>query len=145
MTREDFIKELQDLVKKINSSIPTDEESVELFDFVCEEVLDRVITYLNYYQIDEETEDGVLNRYDELAKIKRIIARVISGVYVKSVADQTTGEPEQGIDSMSDNGQSVKFSDKVKLYLNTTTDQEVFTGFTDLLNTYRLAEVVNDE
>lgn len=139
MTREELITELKTLVVIINSSITEGEDPNPLLDFVCEEVLDRVITYLNYYQIDEEF------RYDELAKIKRIIARVISGVYVKSVADKTTGEPEQGIDSMSDNGQSVKFSDKVKLYLNTTTDQEVFTGFTDLLNTYRLAEVVNDE
>ncbi|MDD4410881.1 MAG: hypothetical protein PHE32_04210 [Candidatus Shapirobacteria bacterium] len=139
MTREDFIKELQDLVKKINSSIPTGEETDDLFEFVCEEVLDRVIFYLNYFQIDEET------RYDSLVPMERIIARVISGVYTKLKIDKENGDVEQGINSMSDNGQSVNFSDKVKLYLNTATDQEVFTGFTDLLNTYRLATVLKDE
>lgn len=136
MTREDLIKDLQDLVKRINSSIPTGEESDDLFDFVCDEVLDRVIFYLNYFQIDEA------DRYDSLVPMERIIARVIDGIYTKSKTDKTNGEVEQGINSMSDNGQSINFSDKVKLYLNTATDQEVFSGFTDLLNTYRLATVV---
>ena len=138
MTKEQFVTELKKLVKILNSSIPT--ETDPLYNFVCEEIIDRVIIYLNYQpNLDD---NGVDDIYDRLFPLIKIMARVVNGLYIKSKADSDNGGVEQGINSMSDNGQSINFSEKAKLYLNTSSDQDIFSGFTDLLNTYRLANVL---
>ena len=105
----------------------------DLLNFICEEVLDRVVYYLNYWQLDEP--------YLSLENLMRVIARIVMGVYTKSEIESKTGKVEMGVKSMSDNGQSITFSDTAKVFLNTSDDQKIFTGFTDLLDRYRLANV----
>ena len=108
-------------------------ESNNLLDFCIDEVGDRVQLYLNSDTIPE--------------KIERIIAKIVNTGLKKCEKDielSTDGENtvDQAITSISDNGQSISYANEVTKYFSTTTDEELFTGFTTLLNRYRRIKVV---
>lgn len=128
MTQSDFINEVIEAVKAINSTIDND----ALLQFVAEEVVDRVSIYLNYAVNDE---------FD--ARLVRIVARIASGVFNQTNANVDNAGADQAISSVSDNGQSVSFSDKVKNYLASSDDNELFSGFSQLLARYRRVNVVS--
>lgn len=111
-------------------------ESNDLLDFCIDEVGDRVQLYLNSDTIPE--------------KIERIIAKIVNTGLKKCEKDielSTDGENtvDQAITSISDNGQSISYANEVTKYFSTTTDEELFTGFTSLLNRYRRIKVVYPE
>ena len=57
--------------------------------------------------------------------------------------NKTSTESDQAISSVSDNGQSVSYSNEVKNYLASTEDNELFAGFAKLLAPYRRINVVS--
>lgn len=105
----------------------------DTLNFVINETLDRVQLYLNT---------------DELPiQLARILANVINTNLKKCVKEQEISsedvtEVEQQISSISDNGQSISYANEVKQYFSTTSDTEMFTGFTNLLSRYRRIKVV---
>ena len=115
---------IKEYAKLLNDKI----EDGDLLDFVTLEVKDRVLVYLN---------DEVLD-----TKLERIVARIVSGVFTESL-DSKDGELEHNISSVSDNGQTVSYSDKVKSYLVSTDDSELFSGFSKLLAPYRRVNVAS--
>lgn len=115
---------IKEYAKLLNDKI----EDGDLLDFVTLEVKDRVLVYLN---------DGVLD-----TKLERIVARIVSGVFTESL-ESKDGELEHNISSVSDNGQTISYSDKVKSYLVSTDDSELFSGFSKLLAPYRRVNVAS--
>ena len=115
---------IKEYAKLLNDKI----EDGDLLDFVTLEVKDRVLVYLN---------DEVLD-----TKLERIVARIVSGVFTESL-ESKDGELEHNISSVSDNGQTVSYSDKVKSYLVSTDDSELFSGFSKLLAPYRRVNVAS--
>ena len=115
---------IKEYAKLLNDKI----EDGDLLDFVTLEVKDRVLVYLN---------DEVLD-----AKLERIVARIVSGVFTESL-ESKDGELEHIISSVSDNGQTISYSDKVKSYLVSTDDSELFSGFSKLLAPYRRVNVAS--
>lgn len=115
---------IKEYAKLLNDKI----EDGDLLDFVTLEVKDRVLVYLN---------DGVLD-----AKLERIVARIVSGVFTESL-ESKDGELEHNISSISDNGQTISYSDKVKSYLVSADDSELFSGFSKLLAPYRRVNVAS--
>ena len=115
---------IKEYAKLINDKI----EDGDLLDFVTLEVKDRVLVYLN---------DEVLD-----TKLERIVARIVSGVFTESL-ESKDGELEHNISSVSDNGQTISYSDKVKSYLVSTDDSELFSGFSKLLAPYRRVNVAS--
>ena len=113
---------IKEYAKLLNDKI----EDGDLLDFVTLEVKDRVLVYLN---------DEVLD-----TKLERIVARIVSGVFTESL-ESKDGELEHNISSVSDNGQTISYSDKVKSYLVSTDDSELFSGFSKLLAPYRRVNV----
>lgn len=113
---------IKEYAKLLNDKI----EDGDLLDFVTLEVKDRVLVYLN---------DEVLD-----TKLERIVARIVSGVFTESL-ESKDGELEHNISSISDNGQTISYSDKVKSYLVSTDDSELFSGFSKLLAPYRRVNV----
>ena len=111
--------------KLLNSRI----EDGELLDFVTLEVLDRVLVYLNDNTLDQ--------------KLERIVARIVSGVFAES-QESSDGELSHNISSISDNGQTISYSEKVKSYLVSTDDEELFSGFSKLLAPYRRVNVASE-
>lgn len=115
---------IKEYAKLLNDKI----EDGNLLDFVTLEVKDRVLVYLN---------DEVLD-----TKLERIVARIVSGVFTESL-ESKDGELEHNISSVSDNGQTISYSDKVKSYLVSTDDSELFSGFSKLLAPYRRVNVAS--
>jgi hypothetical protein len=115
---------IKEYAKLLNDKI----EDGDLLDFVTLEVKDRVLVYLN---------DEILD-----TKLERIVARIVSGVFTESL-ESKDGELEHNISSVSDNGQTISYSDKVKSYLVSTDDSELFSGFSKLLAPYRRVNVAS--
>lgn len=125
---EDQRARIKNYVKAINKTVLGEDEA--LLDAVLGEVADRVMLYLNDTKID--------------SKLEHVIARIASGVFNQSRTESTSGAPTMAISSVSDNGQSVSYSSEVQRYLTSATDQELFTGFEQLLKRYRRINVVAD-
>ena len=125
MTDSEQETRIKTYAKLLNSRI----EDGELLDFVTLEVLDRVLVYLN---------DNILDQ-----KLERIVARIVSGVFAES-QDSSNGELSHNINSISDNGQTISYSEKVKSYLVSTDDEELFSGFSKLLAPYRRVNVASE-
>ncbi|NCA97649.1 MAG: hypothetical protein EOM77_05735 [Bacteroidia bacterium] len=115
---------IKEYAKLLNDKI----EDGDLLDFVTLEVKDRVLIYLNDEALD--------------TKLERIVARIVSGVFTESL-ESKDGELEHNISSVSDNGQTISYSDKVKSYLVSTDDSELFSGFSKLLAPYRRVNVAS--
>jgi hypothetical protein len=115
---------IKEYAKLLNDKI----EDGDLLDFVTLEVKDRVLVYLNDEALD--------------TKLERIVARIVSGVFTESL-ESKDGELEHNISSVSDNRQTISYSDKVKSYLVSTDDSELFSGFSKLLAPYRRVNVAS--
>ena len=100
----------------------------DLLDFVTLEVIDRVLVYLNDDELD--------------TKLERIVARIVSGIFAES-SNNSSGDLAHDIKSISDNGQTISYSDRVKSYLVSTDDEELFSGFSKLLAPYRRVNVAS--
>ena len=124
MTDSEQETRIKNYAKLLNSKI----EDGELLDFVTLEVLDRVLVYLNDNTLDQ--------------KLERIVARIVSGVFAES-QESSDGELSHNISSISDNGQTISYSEKVKSYLVSTDDEELFSGFSKLLAPYRRVNVAS--
>lgn len=125
MTDSEQETRIKNYAKLLNSRI----EDGELLDFVTLEVLDRVLVYLNDDTLDQ--------------RLERIVARIVSGVFAES-QESSDGELSHNISSISDNGQTISYSEKVKSYLVSTDDEELFSGFSKLLAPYRRVNVASE-
>lgn len=114
---------------KVIDNAASDASANALLEYCINEVYDRVLLYLNDTTLDEALE--------------RVVARIVSGIFNQTTNSKTSTESDQAISSVSDNGQSVSFSNEVKNYLATTEDNELFAGFSKLLARYRRIDVVS--
>ena len=114
---------------KVIDNAASDASANALLEYCINEVYDRVLLYLNDTTLDEALE--------------RVVARIVSGIFNQTTNSKTSTESDLAISSVSDNGQSVSFSNEVKNYLATTEDNELFAGFSKLLARYRRINVVS--
>lgn len=122
--------QIMEYARTLSRNIPTNAD--RLLIFIVDEVVDRVMIYLNADAINPA--------------LDRIIARVVVGVYAKAKAEaDQEGGSDREIKSISDNGQSVTYSDSAKNYLATAEDGDLFSGFTTILNRYREAGCGNSK
>ena len=126
---EDYIANIKEYVGILSSK--TYDEDV--LNFSIGEVIDRVQLYL-YSDVLPE-------------KCERIIARIVvtnlSEISKKIEAEKSNEDTEeQVVSSISDNGQSITFSNEVKKYYVNASDEDVLRGFTQLLSRYRRIKVV---
>lgn len=114
---------------KVIDNAASDASANALLEYCINEVYDRVLLYLNDTTLDEALE--------------RVVARIVSGIFNQTTNSKTSTESDQAISSVSDNGQSVSFSNEIKNYLATAEDNELFAGFSKLLARYRRINVVS--
>lgn len=124
-----------------------DDELDDLVAYTLDEVVDRVLAYTNRYQLVDQyeldLEDETLDEDDYVlpipVELERVIARTVVNAY-KSY--EAAGTNEQGVSSMTDNGQSVTY--KGVLSYMSQPDDEVFKGSIALLNKFRLPSVIEN-
>ena len=125
---EEQLARIKSYVQTINDKAG-EQASSALLEYVISEVFDRVLIYLNTAELD--------------VNLERVVARIVSGIFNQTSNSKGTTESDSAISSVSDNGQSVSYSNEVKNYLATVEDNELFAGSTKLLNRYRRIDVVS--
>lgn len=131
---DDIIANIKKYLKIINPNIESIEsKNKDLVDFSIAEVIDRVQLYLNSETIP--------------TKLERILANIVNNGLkrclknIEITSDDATAV-DQVVNSISDNGQSISYSNEVTNYFTTASDNELFTGFESLLSRYRRVKVV---
>lgn len=131
---EKQVAKIKEYLKIINKNIDSiEKDNKGLIDFCINEVGDRVQLYLNSEIIP--------------TKIERILAGVVDTGLTKCLKKiELSNEDNTNVDhvvtSISDNGQSISYANEITKYFTTTSDEELFSGFTVLLSRYRRIKVV---
>lgn len=129
-----LITSIKKYLNIINKNIDDiEKENKGLVDFAINEILDRVQLYLN--------SDNIPTR------LERILANIVNNGLKKclkeiEISQEDDSAVDQVVTSISDNGQSISYANEVTRYFITSSDEELFTGFSMLLNRYRRIKVV---
>lgn len=129
-----LITSIKKYLNIINKNIDDiEKENKGLVDFAINEILDRVQLYLN--------SDNIPTR------LERILANIVNNGLKKclkeiEISQEDDSAVDQVVTSISDNGQSISYANEVTRYFTTSSDEELFTGFSMLLNRYRRIKVV---
>ena len=130
LDKDQFISKLKEKLKVVNSI----NENNDLVDFLSLEMADRLSFYLNL-----DTTNKL--QYDE--RLVSISVRVVSSL-LQEAKDKVAGSnTETKIQSISDNGQAITFSNTAKNYITTASDSELFGGVANILKPYRRCNVVS--
>lgn len=113
---EKLVQEIKDYVKVLDSDLSLEDKQIEM-------VLNRVKVYLN--------------RKD----IPFVLASTIAEMIVEQ-SKMTQKNDEDTISSISDNGQSISFSNKVFQSMTSQSDVELFASHTAILNRFRKVGVI---
>lgn len=134
MKKEEFDK-IKQYVKLL---LPTIENSIKISDDLLEFVINDTVDRINLY----------LNRKELIPNIERIVANTVIDNLKKvnaKVNEMTTGESDKNILSISDNGQSITYSNEIKKYFATNEDNEILGGLTTLLKNKRRPDVYTEK
>lgn len=130
LDKDQFISKLKEKLKVVNSIT----ENNDLVNFLSLEMADRLSLYLNL-----DTTNKL--QYDE--RLVSISVRVVSSL-LQEAKDKVAGSnTETKIQSISDNGQTITFSNVAKNYIATASDSELFGGVANILKPYRRCNVVS--
>lgn len=130
LDKDQFISKLKEKLKVVNSIT----ENNALVDFLALEMADRLSLYLNL-----DTTNKL--QYDE--RLVSISVRAVSSL-LQEVKDKAAGSStETKVQSISDNGQTITFSNVAKNYIATASDSELFGGVANILKPYRRCNVVS--
>nr|DAQ29525.1 MAG TPA: hypothetical protein [Caudoviricetes sp.] len=133
LDKDQFISKLKEKLKAINIAVNNAENNA-LVDFLALEMADRLSLYLN---LDPSNK----LQYDE--RLVSISVRVVSSL-LQEAKDKVAGSStETKIQSISDNGQTITFSNIAKNYITTASDSELFGGVANILKPYRRCNVVS--
>lgn len=134
MKKEEFDK-IKQYVKLL---LPTIDNSMEINEDLLEFVINDTVDRINLY----------LNRKELIPNIERIVANTVIDNLKKvnaKVNEMTTGESDKNILSISDNGQSITYSNEIKKYFATNEDNEILGGLTTLLKNKRRPDVYTEK
>lgn len=128
-----MVEKIKTNLKIINRKIDQIEKNnPDLIEFVIQTTIDRVELYLGC-ELPE--------------KLERILSQVVNNGLKKclkeiEISEEDDTAVDQVITSISDNGQSISLANETIKYFTTSSDEELFTGFTSLLSRYRRIKVV---
>ena len=145
---EDVIERITEYVVALDSTL----EDHALLDFAVRDVVDRTLMYTNRQQLVPQYErDLLVYDADDLAwetyefpipaQLERALASVVTG-YIQTATAKASSQKE--VKSVSDNGQSITYGESMKSFFASTSDTEIFSGTTALLNRFRLGKVVRN-
>jgi hypothetical protein len=143
---EPIIDRIKSYVLVLDSTITNN----AFLDFIVNDVVDRALVYMNRAYLktkyESDLEDVTVEESDYVLPLPKELERVLAGAVIgtlKTVKERNDAETS-AVKSMSDNGQSVSFGDQISNYMSTTGDNEIFLGIRDLLDNYKLGEVLKN-
>lgn len=129
MENNEQIESIKKNVMLINETIK--KEDFKLLEYVITMVISRANLYLRTKTLS--------------ANFEIVIVDVVDGIFKKYKKNLNNDDVEPMVKTISDNGQSISYSNEVKSYLASATDDELFSGFIALLKRYRRVKVVNTQ
>ena len=123
------VERIKENVMKFNKTIDETEDA-DLLEYAVEAVIDRTLLYLNHERLEE--------------RFEKVVADVVGGNFNKYKTNLNTRGTDLAVSSISDNGQSISYSNEIKNYLANSTDNELFSGFAGILSRYRRVNVISD-
>lgn len=145
---ETIISRIKGYAKVLDTSLVNVTDA--LLDLIVRDVVDRALAYMNRQQLVAQYEldlaDDTVEEEDYVLPIPTEIERTLAGVVVGAFKTVTArNDSETGaVTSISDNGQSISYSDNVVNFLNSRDDGEIFSGAKALLDRYILATVIEN-
>ena len=116
------------IIRAVRILEPTAQTDPELLELTISTAVDRVLLFLRAKTLDP--------------RIENIIAQIVAKAYRGARTNKEAGETTRDVKSISDNGQSITYSDNPAQFMATSTDQELLDGFAELLSTYRRVNVL---
>lgn len=115
----------------------------DLLDFVIDSVVERALIYMNRLQLDD---DDITDFYSDEedapailpSELERTLAQVVVGAYRTAQGSNTNAKE---VTSISDNGQSVSYGEKMMSLLNGD-EAEIFSNSIEMLKKYRIPSVI---
>jgi hypothetical protein len=145
---ETIIARIKGYAKVLDTSLVNVTDA--LLDLIVRDVVDRALAYMNRQQLVAQYEldllDDSVEEEDYQLPIPTELERALAGVVVgafKTVEvrnDSQTG----AVTSISDNGQSINYSENVVTFLNSSDDSQIFSGAKVLLDRYILGKVIEN-
>ena len=133
LDKDQFISKLKEKLKVMNIAVDNADNNA-LVDFLAHEMADRLSLYLNL-----DTDKKL--QYDD--RLVSISVRIVSSL-LQEAKDKFSGSNiETKTQSISDNGQTITFSNIAKNYIATASDSELFGGVANVLKPYRRCNVVS--
>lgn len=122
----------------------------DFLDFVVRDVVDRSLVYMNRVQLVDQYEKDIIDPdidpssyiFPLPKELERALATTVVSVY-KNVQTMDNSA-EQAVKRIKDNGQEVEYMGKITNYLSSTSDSELFSGVTVLLDRYKIPTVINN-
>ena len=121
------MEEQKTRIKNYITLLNDDPISQDLLNFFIDSTIDRILVYCN--------------RQDLPVQLERVVAQMIDKVINHHVDKATNGDTF--VSSISDNGQSINYSNEIKQYYNSLSDSDLMEGYITLLNRFRRANVVS--
>lgn len=121
------MEEQKTKIKNYITLLNDDTISQDLLNFFIDSTIDRILVYCN--------------RQDLPVQLERVVAQMIDKVINHHVDKATNGDTF--VSSISDNGQSINYSNEIKQYYNSLSDSDLMEGYITLLNRFRRANVVS--
>lgn len=115
----------------------------DLLDFVIDSVVERALIFMNRLQLDDEDVTDFYSDEEDVpailpSELERTLAQVVVGAYRTALGSNTNGKE---VTSMSDNGQSVSYGEKMMSLLNGD-EAEIFSNSIEMLKKYRIPSVI---
>lgn len=133
LDKDQFISKLKEKLKVMNIAVDNADNNA-LVDFLAYEMADRLSLYLNL-----DTDKKL--QYDD--RLVSISVRIVSSLLQEAKGKLSGSNIETKIQSISDNGQTITFSNIAKNYITTASDSELFGGVANILKPYRRCNVVS--
>lgn len=122
---EQQIARIKEYIQIINPNV----EDNDMLNFCINEVSDRILLYLNMDTIP--------------TKLERLLSKIINTGLQKCIKSMDNDGADVFINSISDNGQTISYTNEVKKYFATASDEELFNGVSNLISRYRRVNVVH--
>jgi len=150
---EEVIARIKGYVLILYPTLLADLELTDVqLNFTIASVVDRALSFMNRQQLVAQYEldlaDSSVEAGDYVLPIPSEVERVLASSVVesmKTLKGGNTAEAIGAIKSISDNGQSISYSDKVMGFFNSSSDADIFSGTVELLKKYILATVTDHD
>lgn len=124
-------------------------------DFVIADVVDRALIIMNreqlvaQYELDLVSYPDLTNRFwtGYTLPIPKEVERLLAKTVVETARTMVNNKTAElgAVKSVSDNGQSVTYSDQLTHFFSSSNDAEIFSGSLGILKRYLIATVIKNE